>query len=106
MEEYSNSPPNHGPDKPEILRRGEKVNDNKQNIHTNIDSQMDVKPDLCLHALPCPLVGLIFFHKFLLHPRAYSEPSYGAGLALNPKWFRASISLFYEMCDCKTWPIY
>ena len=37
VEEYSNSPPHQGPDKPEIVRRGEEVNDDEQNIHTNID---------------------------------------------------------------------
>lgn len=36
MEDYSNSPSHKWPDKPEILRRGEEVNDDEQNIHPNI----------------------------------------------------------------------
>jgi hypothetical protein len=66
VKKYSNSPPHKGPDKPEILRRGEEVNDDKQNIHPNIDSQMDIKSNLGLHAPPCSLVSLFVFHNPLL----------------------------------------
>ncbi len=64
MEENSNSPPDQGPDEPKILRGGEEVNDDEQNIHSNIDREMDVKPDLRLYPLPRPLVDLVFFHTF------------------------------------------
>ena len=63
VEEYSNSPTHKGPDKPEISGRGEEVDDDEQDIHPNIDSQMDVKSNLGLHPLPCRLVGLFVFHK-------------------------------------------
>ncbi len=73
MEENSNSPTDQGPDEPKIPRRGEKVNDDEEDIHSNIDREMNVKADLCLYPLPRPFVGLILFHQPAPHRLALTS---------------------------------
>src|SRR5512143_2548062 len=62
VEEDSNPPAHQRPFKPEILRGGKQVDDDQQDVYSDIDSQMDVKSDFVIHAPSRSPVSLFVFH--------------------------------------------